>query len=371
MPRSACTSARASGEVIHWLVPSAAAERPSRVAANFQITYGRPRRDGGQPGDVASRAPRPRAPRSRPRRPAARSVVGAAGGDRGRVGDGDHHAADAGRDQRLAARAGAAGVVAGLQRDDGGAAAGPVAGLRRARTISACGPPAYAWKPSPTTSPAASSSTQPTTGLGLVVPRPRGGQRDRAAHRASSSGSPCRPPLRAVRHAPEGAGRRQEATPGYATRATRHGRAATRPSDPARCLPSGLSDRRLRICANRRPWSLTRSTGRRVDVRVAGLPRLAARGSPPVRNFTESRQRVVGMSQSATSASAGRTGDAVTPAATARHGLARRVAAAVDRDVRAGLALRDLLHLGGDRDHLARVGEPPPAGRHRHPDRER
>ena len=42
--RSRCASARASGEVIHWLVPSAAAERPSRVAANFQVTCGRPRR---------------------------------------------------------------------------------------------------------------------------------------------------------------------------------------------------------------------------------------------------------------------------------------------------------------------------------------
>jgi hypothetical protein len=31
------TSARASGEVIHLLLPSAAAERPSSVPANFQI----------------------------------------------------------------------------------------------------------------------------------------------------------------------------------------------------------------------------------------------------------------------------------------------------------------------------------------------
>ena len=39
--RNCWTSARASGDVIHWLVPSSAAERPSNVAANFQITYGR------------------------------------------------------------------------------------------------------------------------------------------------------------------------------------------------------------------------------------------------------------------------------------------------------------------------------------------
>ena len=36
--RSVCTSVRATAEVTHWLVPSAAADRPSRVAANFQIT---------------------------------------------------------------------------------------------------------------------------------------------------------------------------------------------------------------------------------------------------------------------------------------------------------------------------------------------
>jgi hypothetical protein len=39
--RSSCTSARASGELIHWLVPSSAAERPSIVEANFQMTNGR------------------------------------------------------------------------------------------------------------------------------------------------------------------------------------------------------------------------------------------------------------------------------------------------------------------------------------------
>ena len=37
------TAARASGPVIHRLVPSAAASRPSRVAAYFHVTRGRPR----------------------------------------------------------------------------------------------------------------------------------------------------------------------------------------------------------------------------------------------------------------------------------------------------------------------------------------
>ena len=37
-------SARAAGPVIHWLVPSAAAARPSRLCAHFTVTCGRPRR---------------------------------------------------------------------------------------------------------------------------------------------------------------------------------------------------------------------------------------------------------------------------------------------------------------------------------------
>ena len=40
--RSRWTSARAASPVIHWLVPSAAALRPSRVVASFHVTRGRP-----------------------------------------------------------------------------------------------------------------------------------------------------------------------------------------------------------------------------------------------------------------------------------------------------------------------------------------
>ena len=123
------TSARAGSPVIQRLVPSAAAERPSSVAAYFQVTCGRPVRwevsqasSGPAATSSASRpvttstpaARRPSAPRRRARtgrrrrrRPARR---------RRRAGP--------------ACRAGAAGVAAGLQRDDGGAAAGPLAGLR-------------------------------------------------------------------------------------------------------------------------------------------------------------------------------------------------------------------------------------------------
>ena len=40
--RRRCTSARAASLVIHWLLPSAAALRPSTLVANFQVTCGSP-----------------------------------------------------------------------------------------------------------------------------------------------------------------------------------------------------------------------------------------------------------------------------------------------------------------------------------------
>ena len=40
--RQACTSARAASPVIHWLVPSASAVRPSRLMASFTRTHGSP-----------------------------------------------------------------------------------------------------------------------------------------------------------------------------------------------------------------------------------------------------------------------------------------------------------------------------------------
>ncbi|PQM44286.1 hypothetical protein C1Y40_05554 [Mycobacterium talmoniae] len=40
--RRRCTSARAASLVIHWLEPSAAALRPSTLAAYFQVTCGSP-----------------------------------------------------------------------------------------------------------------------------------------------------------------------------------------------------------------------------------------------------------------------------------------------------------------------------------------
>ncbi|RAO59880.1 hypothetical protein PSN01_02558 [Micromonospora saelicesensis] len=74
VPRSACTSIRAASEVIHMLVPSAAAERPSSVAAYFQITYGQPRRIEVNHATLPASASSPRTPRST-RTPAARKVA--------------------------------------------------------------------------------------------------------------------------------------------------------------------------------------------------------------------------------------------------------------------------------------------------------
>ena len=169
--RSSCTSVRAGGEVIHWLVPSAAADRPSSVAANFQMTYGRLRRTAVSQARLPFSASCRRTPVST-WTPASRSVAAPPA------------ATGVGSSTAMTTRRTPAPISA--------SAHGPVRpvwlqGSRvttavppRARspawasaTISACGPPAYAWKPSPTTSPSALSSRHPTTGFGLVVPRPR------------------------------------------------------------------------------------------------------------------------------------------------------------------------------------------------------
>ena len=130
VPRSACTSIRAASEVIHMLVPSAAAERPSRVAAYFQMTYGQPRRIEVSQATLPASASLAAYPQVDPD-PGGAQRGGAAGRDRVGVGHGDDHPGDPGLDERGAAGAGAAGVVAGFQSDDGGAALGPLPGLRQ------------------------------------------------------------------------------------------------------------------------------------------------------------------------------------------------------------------------------------------------
>jgi hypothetical protein len=115
----------------------------------------RPRRAG--PASTSTPAARRRAT---PRRPRA-----------GRGRGGDHDARDARGDQRVGAGRRAAVVGAGLEGDVGGGAARalPGGGERDGLGVR---PPARSCQPSPTTS-SPCAITQPTIGLGWVVPRPR------------------------------------------------------------------------------------------------------------------------------------------------------------------------------------------------------
>ena len=112
--------------MIQRLVPSAAAVRPSRVAAYFQVTCGRPSRTEVSQAALTASASSARRPCSTCDAGRAQGV-GAAGGLGVRVADGVEDAGDAGLDERLGAGAGAAGVVAGFEGDVRGAAAGPLA----------------------------------------------------------------------------------------------------------------------------------------------------------------------------------------------------------------------------------------------------
>ena len=188
-PQPVGVDAGRRGEETQRLVPSAAALRPSRVVANFQVTNGRPCSIGEGPRPVERARLVARAARARPRRrrragwplrPAATGLGSALG---------EHDPAYAGLDQRLGARAGAAGVVARLEGDDGGRAAGARRRPRASASASACGRAGAAVealaRPS---APSASSSTQPTRGLGPSgTPGVRGERRARAASRRCSA----------------------------------------------------------------------------------------------------------------------------------------------------------------------------------------
>ena len=130
-------SARASGPVIHWLEPSGAAVRPSSEAASFSTTNGRPVRRWLRYGAsrLAAAASRHARRRRRPRRRASRSMPRPA-----TCGSGssmrDDHAADAGGDEGVGARRGAAVVRARLEGDPGGGAREAcVAGRRQGRRL--------------------------------------------------------------------------------------------------------------------------------------------------------------------------------------------------------------------------------------------
>ncbi len=112
--------------VIHCELRSAAATRPSRVAAYFQVTNGRPVRTacshGSQrPPAAASSAQSPATTST----PACSRTAGAAGSFGVGIGDGVDDASDAGGDQRVGARAGAAGVRARFEGDHHGARRAP------------------------------------------------------------------------------------------------------------------------------------------------------------------------------------------------------------------------------------------------------
>ena len=127
--RSRCTSARARSPVIHLLVPSASAVRPSKLAPSLRVTHGRPvsmRRTKPRLISAASPASRPCAVRmpacSEPRE--ARAV-------HARIGVAHRHndAPHARGDQRLRARRRAPLVRAGLERHVRRGSAGRAAGL--------------------------------------------------------------------------------------------------------------------------------------------------------------------------------------------------------------------------------------------------
>ena len=109
-------------------MPSAAAARPSKVDALFQITIGPLPPHRGEPGDVAVLGlarPHPQDHLD----PGGAQALGPTGRPRGRVGHRDHDPGHPGVDQRLGTRPCAPGVVARLQGDHGGAALGPLTGL--------------------------------------------------------------------------------------------------------------------------------------------------------------------------------------------------------------------------------------------------
>jgi hypothetical protein len=110
-------------------VPSAAAPRPSSDCAHFTVTWGRPSRCTSS--QDASSGALVGAPAADHVDPGLAQTCGAARRGLAGIGDGEHHARDAGGDERFAARTGAAGVVARFEGDDGGRAARGIRPPRR------------------------------------------------------------------------------------------------------------------------------------------------------------------------------------------------------------------------------------------------
>jgi hypothetical protein len=256
--RSRCTSARASAEVIQRLEPSAAATRPSSVAAYFQITYGRRSRTAVSQAALTAAASAASGPlttstpaSARRRAPPEETGSGTAYTTRAIPAS---RSAWAQGPVRPVWSQGSRVTTAVPPRASSPASA-------RACT-SACGPPARWCQPSPTTRPSASSTTQPTTGLGLVDPRPRAASPTARRMAARSAGSPAAFAAAAAASVATGSllplrartpGRcgtvdglrvrahlRPEGGAPYALRRHLHG-AVYRSRPAAHCLPSGLS----------------------------------------------------------------------------------------------------------------------------------
>ena len=150
--RRRCTSARAASLVIHWLLPSAAALRPSMLVANFHVTCGSPVRclcshsRSGPPATSSASTP------STTCTPASGQPARSPGGRRVRVG----------RRRTTTAEIPAAtsasthgGVVPWWLHGSSVTTAVPPAArspARRSATTSACGPPGGSVPPTPTTS---------------------------------------------------------------------------------------------------------------------------------------------------------------------------------------------------------------------------
>ena len=185
--RSRCTSARARSPVIHLLVPSASAVRPSRLAPSLRVTHGRPvsmRRTKPRLISAASPASRPWAvampacsSRARPE-PSTRGL-----GSRIAHDDAPH----ARRDQRLGARRrasrGASRARASRRPWRRGPHRRPRAARRPRRAARRCGggsPPPRPAPSAPARSPRSGSAASSSAPGGRArAPAPCGGDRRR------------------------------------------------------------------------------------------------------------------------------------------------------------------------------------------------
>ncbi len=220
--RNACASARASAEVIHCDVPSAAAILPSRLVPSLATTYGRPVRRWNRYGvrtRVAAAAPGPTStstPAARSRRipaPATRTSGSSIATTTRRTPA--SMSASAHGPVRPTCAQGSRVTTAVAPT-----AAGPAA---RNASTSACAPPGGCVAPSPTTTPS-TSRTHPTHGFGAARRRaPDASCRARSIASSSRTGSS------------------PSATSGNAGDGDRHRRVAARDGGGARGpLPSGL-----------------------------------------------------------------------------------------------------------------------------------